>query len=162
MVLTIPFAEGFRFDNRRCICPNRPGVDDIPTSVMVDPAKKKLWIAFYNAFEKIWWAPDEVKALDELKVAVVASFQEAQNALDKALASEKKEELEAVTVMPTDMVPGAVERRRKKNGTRKRKREKREEVEADRAVAADTGSSDDERRGKKNEMTERKRKKLSY
>jgi hypothetical protein len=117
--------------------------------VMVHPAKKKLWFAFYNAFENAWWAPDKVKALDEVKVAVEVAFQEAQNAIDKALASEKKEELEAVRAMPTDMVPWAVERRRKKNGMRKRKREKREEVEADWAVAADTGSSDDEIRGEK-------------
>ncbi|RHN39211.1 hypothetical protein MtrunA17_Chr8g0341401 [Medicago truncatula] len=129
---------------------------------MVDPAKKKLWFAFATAFTMARRAPKEVLALDELKVAVLAAFQEARNARDEAIALQKKEELEADKTLPTDMVPGADERRRKKNGMRKRKREKREEVEADRAVLADTSPSDDERRGKKNEMTERKRKKLNY
>ncbi|RHN40773.1 hypothetical protein MtrunA17_Chr8g0358441 [Medicago truncatula] len=130
-------------------------------------ALKELEAAILAAIQK---GRDEALALQK-KEKLEADMAEAsiQKGRDEALALQKKEESEADTALPTDMVRGADERRKKKNEMRKRKRkkwmmyhERRGKKNVMNGVKRKERSPGaDERRGKKNAMNGRKRKKCS-
>jgi hypothetical protein len=141
-------------------------------------AKKKLRLAFREAFQDARRILNILVAFSYLEICLSDALINAQKDRDESLALQKKEELDA------DMGPGADERRGKKNEMEadraittdmgqgaveknemaERKRKKEELVEADRAMAKKLSRAigADERRVKKNEMSQRKRKKHSY